>query len=205
MRKRQPDFNNNVFINCPFDPDYNRLFYAVVFTIHFAGFQARCSKELNDGSDRMRKIIGLIGNCKYGIHDISRVQPRFNMPFELGLDIGFQEGGNRKYKKKSHLILATHQYRYKKYLSDLAGRDTAAHNDRVADIIVAVRDWLNDAEEVKKRHPLPSGALIYEAYRKFRRRLPELCKESGLSMKHLTFSDYSYLVAKFIQLAARKE
>jgi hypothetical protein len=60
------------------------------------GFSARCTLEFDDASElRLDKIMRIIEQCAYGIHDISAVGlsagtnlPRFNMPLELGLYLG---------------------------------------------------------------------------------------------------------------------
>lgn len=92
MKQPTSRFESNVFINCRFDPRYKRIFDAIVFTIHDAGFVARCGLEVIDsGQTRLTKLVQIIADCKYGIHDISRIEvgraklPRFNMPFECGL------------------------------------------------------------------------------------------------------------------------
>jgi hypothetical protein len=90
------DYERNVFINCPFDADYDHIFNAILFVTHRCGFVLRCSKEYEDSSSiRIRNIIQLIKQSKYSIHDLSRVTldatallPRFNMPLELGICIG---------------------------------------------------------------------------------------------------------------------
>jgi len=69
------DYNESVFINCPFDKDYKALFDAIVFTIFDCGFIARCALEENDSSvNRIEKIYAIISECRYGIHDISRTE-----------------------------------------------------------------------------------------------------------------------------------
>lgn len=88
--------NPAVFINCPFDNDYQPLFDAMVFTILRCGFVPRCALELVDAAGtRIDKIVNIIRECPLGVHDISRTEldsgshlPRFNMPFELGLFLG---------------------------------------------------------------------------------------------------------------------
>lgn len=45
-----------------------------------------------------KEIYRLVGEAKYGIHDISRIEltaglPRFNMPLEVGLDFGAKAFG----------------------------------------------------------------------------------------------------------------
>src|SRR5262245_19554392 len=96
MSKLPKDYEKNVFINCPFDDLYNPLFQAIVFAVHDVGFRPRCALEAsNAGQFRLSKIIDIISECKYSIHDLSRTEldsttklPRFNMPLELGLDLG---------------------------------------------------------------------------------------------------------------------
>ena len=51
----------------------------------------------------MGKIYGLIEECRYGIHDLSRTKldeinalPRFNMPIELGLFLGAMRYGRKE-------------------------------------------------------------------------------------------------------------
>src|SRR5689334_14189639 len=88
-------YNDRVFINCPFDEAYLELFRAAIFTTYQCGFFPTSSLAEENGLDnRIDKITRIIEECRYGIHDISRIElstsglPRFNMPFELGLFYG---------------------------------------------------------------------------------------------------------------------
>ena len=57
-------YNDNVFINCPFDSAYKPLFDAIVFAVHDCGFVARCALEEGDASQvRIDKIYNIIENC----------------------------------------------------------------------------------------------------------------------------------------------
>ena len=38
----------SVFINCPFDPDFQPIFDAVVFAVLRSGFTPRCALETDD-------------------------------------------------------------------------------------------------------------------------------------------------------------
>src|SRR4051794_5309929 len=124
------DYERNVFVNCPFDADYKDLFEAVVFAVHDCGYFARCALEVDDGSEvRIDKVEKIIGECRFGLHDISRAEPdsvtnlpRFNMPFELGLFLGAKRFGRAKQKFKTCLILDVEPYRYQKFISDIAGQ-----------------------------------------------------------------------------------
>src|SRR6266446_4395536 len=112
MAKPAPakQYGQNVFINCPFDKEYSSLFDAIVFTVHDMGFRPRCALEArNAGQFRLEKILEIKSKCKYSIHDLSRTEldpenrlPRFNMPFELGLDLGCKKFG-------SYLIYRVHR------------------------------------------------------------------------------------------------
>ena len=133
----QPDraFDHNVFINCPFDADYLPLLRALLFTVIESGFEPRIASEQADsGIVRVDKIKELIQASRYSIHDISRMEPlgdgdlpRFNMPFELGLDLGCRDFGSGHLSTKRCLILERDRYRYQRVLSDIAGNDIQAH------------------------------------------------------------------------------
>lgn len=137
-------YAQSVFVNCPFDRRYAPMFRAIVFVVHDLGFEARCALEVSDATqNRYQKILGIIGQCRYGIHDISRTQPgqfglpRFNMPLELGLFLGAKAFGDPEQHQKAGLILDRLPYRYQRFISDLAGQDVQSHRDspeRVADI-----------------------------------------------------------------------
>ena len=199
------NYERNVFINCPFDDEYQPLFYAIVFAVHDLGFQAKCTKdESNAGKSRIEKIQDLIAECKFSIHDISRVDldpvnnlPRFNMPFELGLDIGCKQYGKLYQRKKVILVLETEQYRYQKYISDLAGCDPVAHHNSEGEIIDHVRNWLRmgldpDLEKT------PSGSLIYQRYLQFQVALPSICAKLSWNVHKLPFSDFAWSVRDWI-------
>jgi hypothetical protein len=130
-------YDDNVFFNCPFDEEYKPLFDAAIFCIHDAGFVARCALEISDSSqNRLSKILQLIAACKYGIHDLSRVAldtgtslPRFNMPLELGIFLGCKAFGSRLQRSKCCLVLDSEPYRYRGWISDIAGQDIEIHRN----------------------------------------------------------------------------
>lgn len=163
-----------MFINGPFDANYQDLFYALVFTIHQCGFYARCALESEDSGElRMRKIKRIIRECEYGVHDISHVQleakdglPRFNVPLELGLFLGAQEYGPGSQKQKRSLILDAEPDRYHRFCSDINGQDIRAHGGEPAGAIAAVWAMLSTALEGHAR--LPGETKIGNRYEKFR-------------------------------------
>jgi hypothetical protein len=191
-------------INCPFDAPYLSLFNAIVFAVHDSGFRPRCALEANNaGQFRLEKIMKIISECKYSIHDISRTEidpatrlPRFNMPFELGIDIGCRKFGTAYNRSKEILVLDTTPYRYQKFISDIAGQDVYPHAGKPDKAINQVRNWLRAASG---KSDIPSGSHISQRYRLFGKVLPYLCKDLKLDLKDLSFIDFSYLVVIWLQ------
>ena len=202
-------YNDNVFINCPFDAKYKSLFDAMVFAIHDCGFIPRCALEEEDASEvRIDKIYSIITDCRYGIHDISRTEldegsglPRFNMPLELGVFLGAKKFGIEEQKTKKCLILDTERYRYQQFISDIAGQDIQAHNNRPREVITHVRNWLRTAS---RRESIPSGSIIWRRYRDFRRDLPQTAREYQLTVEDLIFNDYTLVVTRWLETKANR-
>lgn len=222
-----PDYYRNVFINCPFDAEFRPLFLAIVFTVADCGFVPRCALEADDSGDvRIQKIMRIIELCCYGIHDISRTEatvfteadgshealPRFNMPPELGMFIGAHRFGGATQKRKKYLVFDTGRFRYRKFISDLAGQDIKAHNwnntapetkkeQAIRSTVVGVRDWLNTKREdlLAAGQRLTGGPLIATRYREFREILPELAEAYGQEEATLTFYDLVGLIQSWLQ------
>ena len=200
-------YNDNVFINCPFDAVYKPLFDAIVFTVHDCGFIPRCALEEEDASQvRIDKIYSIIADCRYGIHDISRTEldegsglPRFNMPLELGVFLGAKKFGIEEQKRKKCLILDTQRYRYQQFISDIAGQDIQAHNNSSREIITRVRNWLRAAS---RREAIPSGGIIWERYQEFMEKLPQMAREGQLIVEELIFNDYTSMITQWLRVKA---
>ncbi len=131
---KDDDFDRNVFVNCPFDEDYDRILQAVLFCLVRFGLKPRIASERSDADEpRISKILELIQSSRYSIHDLCRCQAReegeyyrLNMPFELGLDLGCRHYGGGRLKEKVILVLEEKRYRYQAAISDLAGSDVEA-------------------------------------------------------------------------------
>ena len=68
-------YKTNVFINCPFDREYQPILNAIVFAVIHCGYTVRCALETEDtGPTRIEKIYRLIESSRFGIHDISRIE-----------------------------------------------------------------------------------------------------------------------------------
>jgi len=165
------NYDKNIFVNCPFDDDYRQLLVGIIFTIIYFGYNPRLSLERADsGESRIEKILSLIKESKFGIHDLSRIVSsdsdehyRMNMPFELGIDYGCQKLKGGKWSRKKILILEKERYRFQKAISDLSGSDIKNHNDEVDKAICAVRDWLV-TEELNRA---VSGGKVWDDFNDF--------------------------------------
>ncbi len=106
-------------------------------------------ERANSGEQRIHKIIQLIRESAFGIHDLSRCKAskkgefyRMNMPLELGYDLGARAFGGKKFASKKVLILEEEQYTIQKAASDLAGCDCAFHANDPKKVVRVVRNWL---------------------------------------------------------------
>jgi len=183
------NFSKNVFINCPFDDKFIPLLRSILFTIIYLGFNPRIALERFDsGEARINKIIDLIKASKFSIHDLSRIKSsekseffRFNMPFELGLDIGCKIFKNGQTNEKKCLILEKERYRYQKALSDLSNSDIKNHNNEPEEAIHQIRNWfvINELERAD------SGTKIWESFNEFMADFYLRRKEEGFLEKDI--------------------
>lgn len=198
-------YSRSVFLNFPFDPGYDPIFEAIVFAVSDCGFSPCCAKEHEDGGQpRIQKIQRLIGQCRFGIHDISRTEldgvnnlPRFNMPFELGLFLGARQWGDRQQRRKVALVLDSEPHRYQKFLSDIAGQDIRAHGNKPDEVIRVVRNWLSNNS---RRMAMPSGSIVHQRYEAFTQDMPALCAAQKLVKDDLTFNDLCRLITAWIKV-----
>lgn len=195
---RQP-FERCVFVNCPFDAEYLPLLHAMLFAIHDCGFIARTAIE-DTGSNEMRieKIVRIISESCFSIHDISRVEvskakpklPRFNMPFECGLAMGaIRYGASRAgVPARDFLLMAAVPFQDKVTLSDLAGQDPKTHDNDPKKVIAAVRAFLS--AKVQSPERTRGADAIQARYQRFQARLPGLARKLEISQDEIGTFDY---------------
>lgn len=190
MMQKNGSFQTNVFINCPFDTTYTPFLQALLFTVIDSGLEPRIASERSDsGEIRVDKIKTLIKESRYSIHDISRMEPlgqrdlpRFNMPFELGLDLGCRAFGTEHLCKKKCLILEKRKYRYRTVLSDISGNDIRAHNNNVEKLARHVRNWIY--ENINSQ--VQAATRIWQRYNEFYAYFERTLKEFGFTKKDIT-------------------
>src|SRR5215468_11694013 len=101
LRRRADRYS--VFLNIPYDSAFENMYLAYIAGLSGFGLMPRATLEIPTSQRRLERILKLIQQCPYSIHDLSRVQldskaprvPRFNMPFELGLAVA-QDASNRR-------------------------------------------------------------------------------------------------------------
>ena len=171
-----------------------------------SGFSVRVAKESDDaGETRIDKIYRLIGESRYSIHDISRTEldpinklPRFNMPLELGLFLGAKKFGGNDHAKKRCLIFDIEQYRYQKFVSDIAGQDINAHDGKPIIAVEITRNWLATNS---RRKNIIAPVTLTNSYQKFESAFPDLLIKSNLNRARLAFPDLERLVVAWVKKA----
>jgi len=126
----------SVFLNIPYDAGFENLLLAYIAAISAFGFTPRATLEIPFGQRRLDRILTLILQSRYSIHDLSRVQldrssprtPRFNMPFELGLTVGLEATAHSDHE---WVVCESVPHRIKKSLSDLDGTDAYIHGGTI--------------------------------------------------------------------------
>ena len=115
---------------------FRDLYLAFIAGLTAFGLDPRATLEVPGGTRRLDRIFELITSCQYSFHDLSRVQldrkpphaPRFNMPFELGLVLGWLKTSRRI--NHTWFVFESVSRRVSKSLSDLDGTDPYIHDER---------------------------------------------------------------------------
>jgi uncharacterized protein VirK/YbjX len=118
------------------------------------------------------------------------------MPLELGMFLAAKKYGAKEQKHKSCLVVDKEEFRYQKFISDIAGQDIQAHNNEPAKVIKKIRNWLSIAS---KRKSIPGASEIHKRYETFKRSLPTLCKTVRIEVDELTFNDYATIVSEWLK------
>lgn len=165
-----------VFLNIPYDGQLTRLYIAYITALSAMSFLPRATLGIS-GSRRLERIVGLIEDCSYSIHDMSRVQldrnaprtPRFNMPFELGLAVAWaQRNPHHKW-----FVFESKRRRLNKSLSDLDGSDPFIHGGTVLGVM---REVCNAFVSPGKQPTVP---VMLRMYRELRAGCPGILRSAA--------------------------
>jgi hypothetical protein len=138
---------DSAFLNIPYDPSYEEHFLAYIAGVAAFGLDPRATLELTGGERRLDRIFKLIADCRYSFHDLSLVEldrsspatPRFNMPFELGLVVGWQTASPSIH---DWFVFESSRHRLQKSLSDLNGTDPFIYGPSADGILREIRNAL---------------------------------------------------------------
>lgn len=179
---------NEVFINCPYDDDYQKYLDVIIFVSLFFQFKPRLASERNDGGEnRVDKILEQIIASKYSIHDLSRMKAsrknelfRMNMPFELGMSFAIKKIMPETERKM--LLLESEKYSLQKSLSDLGGVDPKSHDGKCEQLVSILRSWFLENSQLKYRYKKNGSGYIWGAYLEYQSYLQALCENNGNSI-----------------------
>ena len=189
--------NKTAFINCPYDDEYKSLFQLLVYLCAYFSYEPRFASEDYSSSSRTKKIIEMIKETSVGIHDISRIAltdgyPRFNMPFELGMDYIYTEEFN---DDRKILVLDGNNNDYKRTLSDLNCSDIDAHENKPKKLISIVRNFFIGIEQLSD---VPSPEKIFKEFRTlFKPWLSQNLKTNGVKSSLIAMNEYKNKVWMF--------
>lgn len=137
-----------MFLNVPFDRQFERLFSTYVSTLVGLGWVPHCVLPDDPAGIRLDRLFESMGSCAMSIHDLSRLNARperANMPFELGMAVARElaERGQRQ-GHRTHLFdkggSGRGDHRLDVLLSDLRGRDAVRHHGTSARLINGLCD-----------------------------------------------------------------
>jgi hypothetical protein len=171
----------------------------MLFCILALGFEPRLALERIDGAEtRIEKIVELILDSKFGIHDLSRLKAskkgeffRLNMPFELGIDYGCRRFKEAPWSAKKILILEAERYRFQKAISDISGSDIAVHNNDPLIASNEVRNWLAQG----LGNTIPGPAAVFNKFTDFTADNYDLLKARGYSDANIANLPVNELIA----------
>ncbi len=183
---------NSIFINCPFDDDYLPLLRALLFVARFYNLEVKISStDLDSKSNRLSRIIALMRESKYSVHDLSRMKSgkkgeyyRMNMSFELGLDYGISGDD------KIFLIFESEPYKLKIALSDINGWDVRAHLDSPETLIKEFRRWIVANRNLPQELRSYSYSDIWYKYNDFYGSFSDFMENHNLKDEEISVPEY---------------
>jgi hypothetical protein len=194
---------HSVFLNIPYDSTFENLYLAYLAGLTAFGLHPRATLEIPGSQRRLDRILRLIQDCAYSIHDLSRVQldrttprtPRFNMPFELGLAVALDNGA----RAHAWYVCETVPYRVHKSLSDLDGTEVYIHEGTIRGVFGQLCNAF-----VQKRQQ-PTVQQMYRVYRVLKQNLPMIRRRFGATHPYTAsvFRELNVLATSAFQVLRR--
>ena len=137
-----------VFLNYPFDRDFESLANAMNFSVVAGGLLPLCAHDLaTPDRPRLEMLVDAIRNCNYSAHDFSRSVgegpqnfSRMNMPIEMGMGLFYALATQREKHRCIFFVPTPHDYQ--RFASDLAGLDPKCHYNDDTRILADMYEWL---------------------------------------------------------------
>ena len=166
------------FLNIPYDDRFEKLYLAYIVGLTAHGLVPMTTLGVPRDVRRLERIFTLIQQCRYSVHDISRIQlnpgppraPRFNMPFELGLAVAWASLNPQRH---SWVGCDEIPHRPVRSISDLAGTDFHSHRGTVEGVLSSL------CNAFVGRTPRPTVPRMKTVYRRLRRAIPDLKLNAG--------------------------
>jgi len=195
-------YPNTAFINVPYDERYQDLYLAFIAGLTAFGLDPRATLEVPGGNRRLDRIFELITSFQYSFHDLSRVQldrkrpqaPRFNMPFELGLVLGWLQTSGKS--NHTWFLFEAVKRRVSKSLSDLDGTDPYIHDERPKGVFRELGNALVRSADQ------PTVGQMYGVYRNIKMASPLIVKNAGAKslFEARVFRQLVVLARKYVEL-----
>jgi len=163
----------------PYDERYVDLYLAFIAGLTCFGLDPRATLEVPGGERRLDRIFELMTSCQYSFHDLSRVEldrepprtPRFNVPFELGLVLGWLQASRRS--RHTWFVFEAVRRRLSKSLSDLDGTDPYIHDGKPKGVFRELGNAL------VRRAEQPTMPQMYDVYRNIKTACPLIIQDTG--------------------------
>jgi hypothetical protein len=199
MARLSPD---TAFMNVPYDERYQDLYLAFIAGLTAFGLDPRATLEVPGGNRRLDRIFELITSCQYSFHDLSRVQldrkrpqaPRFNMPFELGLVLGWLQTSGRS--NHTWFLFEAVKRRVSRSLSNLDGTDPYIHDEKPKGVFRELGNALVRSADQ------PTMPQMYGVYRNIKMASPLIMKNTGAKslFEARVFRQLVVLARKYVEL-----
>ncbi len=112
--------------------------------------------------------------------------------------MGAKRYGRTGQKAKRVLVLDTEQYRYQRFISDLAGMDIHEHHADPVRALRVTRDWLANVS----RRVLPSADRLARLHEGFLAELPAVATALEFDPDQIPYVDYERIVVEWLLQAA---
>ena len=174
-----------VFLNYPFDDEYQPIAEALNFAVVAGGLLPICALDMTSPDrPRLDMLVDAISNCHYSAHDLSRSHgegsdnfARMNMPLEMGLALYPALYSQRHEHRCAFFVASPNDY--KRFASDLAGLDAQCHNGHDVTALSMMYDWLRGVVSKQIFNDQPT-VFVVERFLEFRSRLAQVLG-AGLS------------------------